>query len=254
MLLYPNAKINLGLNVINRRSDGFHDIETLFVPYPLLSDLLEVVYASEPKIFLYGIEYDGAPEDNLCWKAYKLMQQEYGIEPVEIHLLKKIPVGAGLGGGSADAAFTLKAIDYLFNLGLRDEVLASHAAKLGSDCPFFIYNRPMFASGRGEILTDFDIDLSEYRIEVATPPVFVSTREAYSGIKPHRPAEPLSDVLRLPVSEWKGALVNDFEATVFAAHPSLADVKEDFYNRGAVYVSMSGSGSSVFGIFKTATP
>ena len=250
MLLFPNAKINIGLDIVARRSDGYHDIETLFVPVPELADVLEIVFAEEAKMVQYGLEYDGEPEDNLCFRAFRLLQKEKGIGNVEIHLYKKIPVGAGFGGGSADCAFTLLALDSLFNLGLSKEELADYAATLGSDCPFFIYNRPMIASGRGEILKPCKIDLSGYRIELATPDIHVSTREAYSKVVPAQPETPLAARLARPIGQWRGSVKNDFEPSVFAAHPSLVAIKEDFYSRGAVYASLSGSGAALYGIFK----
>ena len=251
-ICYPNAKLNLGLNILSKRSDGYHELESLFIPYYGIKDVLEVVRPakdSDAGMYLYGIRYDGAPEDNLCWKAYELLAEKYDIPPLAIHLYKQIPVGAGLGGGSADAAFTLKTIPRMCGLGLSEEVLAAYSAKLGSDCPFFIFNRPMIARGRGEILTPYDIDLSAWRIELATPPVSVSTREAYAGISPHEPEVPLQDALQMDIAEWHTALKNDFEPSVFAAHPEIAAIKKEFYQQGAVYASMSGSGSSVFALF-----
>lgn len=250
MLYFPNAKINLGLNVIAKRSDGFHDIETLFVPVRHLCDVLEVLYSDELQMHLYGTPFDGDPMDNLCVKAWRLLSEKHGIPPVRINLHKNIPVGAGLGGGSSDAAFTLLALNTLFKIGLSPEELASYAARLGSDCPFFIFNRPMFARGRGEILTPFDFSLDGYRIEVVPQPVFVSTAEAYGGIKPAKPEISIEEVLAKPIDEWKDLLVNDFETTIFAKHPQLALAKQDLYDRGAVYAAMSGSGSSMFGLFK----
>ena len=251
MLLFPTPQINLGLNVISKRADGFHDIETLFVPVTQYMDILEVVFAEKPAMVQYGMDYQTNPQDNLCYKAYLLMADKYKISPIAIHLYKNIPVGAGLGGGSADAAFTLAAINILFNLNLNNETLAKLAAQLGSDCPFFIYNKPMLARGKGEILSPYDdIDLSNYEIRIATPDVSVSTKEAYSGITPHKPKIPLEEVLKTPVDNWKENLVNDFETTVFAKYPEIARLKEDFYRQGALYASMSGSGSSVYGIFR----
>lgn len=250
MLCFPNAKINLGLNILNKRPDGFHNIETLFVPVYQYRDILEIVHSNKPAMVQYGLSYEGEPTDNLCYKAYLLMEKEFHISPVEIHLYKQIPVGAGLGGGSADAAFTLKALNTLFNLKLSDETLSQLAVELGSDCPFFIYNRPMLASGRGEILSKFEhIDLSNYEIHIISPQIHVSTKEAYSGIIPHKPKESLIDVLSQPIENWKNLLINDFEESVFAKHPELALLKDDLYKQGAIYASMSGSGSSLYGIF-----
>ena len=249
MLFHPNAKVNLGLNVLSRRADGYHDIETLFVPVPDLCDILEVNYASGFKVEIYNASF----EDTLCTKAWGLMHEVYGVPPVEIGLYKNIPAGAGLGGGSSDAAFTLKALDLLFNLGLSPEKLAALAAELGSDCPFFIYDRPMFARGRGEILTPFSLTAAVpggYRIKVVAQDVFVSTKEAYAGVTPRIPQMSLEEVLKRPMEEWKDLLVNDFEKSVFASHPSLASAKQRLYDEGAVYASMSGSGSAMYGIFK----
>lgn len=182
MIVCPNAKINLGLEVVRKRDDGFHDIETLFVPAPSLSDVLEVVKADEPALFSYGIPCNVEPEKNLCFKAFLLMQERYGIGNVNIFLYKNIPMGAGLGGGSSDAAFTLMALSEVFELGLEKRELAAMAAELGSDCPFFIYNEPMFASGRGEILEPYPLDLTGYHIEIITPEIHISTPEAYRGV------------------------------------------------------------------------
>lgn len=250
MLFHPNAKINLGLNVIARRPDGYHDIETVFVPVPDLCDILEVNYSDRFEVKIYNADF----EDTLCTKAWQLMRDEYKVPPVSIGLYKNIPAGAGLGGGSADAAFTLRALDLLFNLGLSQERLAALAAELGSDCPFFIYNQPMFARGRGEILTHHSLTkavLDGHRIKVAPQDVFVSTREAYAGVTPRRPSILLEDVLKRPMAEWKDILVNDFEESVFKKHPSLAEAKRRLYEEGAIYAAMSGSGSALFGIFRS---
>ncbi len=246
MLLYPNAKINLGLNVIRKRSDGYHDIETLFYPVPDLCDILEIVHAGEFGMHVYGARIEG---ENLCEKAWRIMHDRFGIPPVEIHLYKNIPMGAGLGGGSADAAFTIAGLDALFGLRIPKEELAALAAQLGSDCAFFIFNRPMMARGRGEMLTPVDFSLEGRDLRIYPQPVFVSTREAYSGITPHEPLHHLQDIVKLPVSEWKGLLVNDFEETVFARHPSLAEAKEALYEGGALYAAMTGSGSALYAIY-----
>ena len=265
MILYPNCKLNLGLHVLRRRADGYHDLETLFVPCEAYHDTLEIVpLGADGTQFTPGanqVRFAGSPEvtwtDDLTVRAWRLLNEEFGIPPVEIRLEKRTPVGAGLGGGSADAAFTLRALREFFALPLDDAALAARAARLGSDCAFFIYNRPMFGSGRGEILEPFDLDLSGYRIEVVVPAgVSVRTADAYRGIVPRnrRPApssvaSDLKAVLRRPVTDWKDLLVNDFEETVFAAHPVLAALKQELYDRGAVYAAMSGSGSALFGLF-----
>lgn len=250
MVVFPNAKINLGLNVLRRRGDGYHDISTVFVPYKGLSDVLEVVFADEPGMFEYGLLTGCEPEKNLCFKAWRLMAEKYGVPPVQIHLYKNIPSGSGLGGGSSDAAFTLRLLNDLCGLELNDETLAAEAATLGSDCAFFIYNRPMLASGRGEILRDCALCLDGYRIEVVVPPVHVSTAEAYRGVTPAIPAVSIEEIVARPVEQWRGGLVNDFERHILPAHPEIAAAKQAFYDRGALYASMSGSGSSVFGIFQ----
>ena len=261
MILYPNAKINIGLNVLEKREDGFHNLETLF--YPILDgplDILEIVEAPELSMHQYGIEYPGDPMDNLCIKAYNAIKADYNIPPVAIHLYKKIPVGAGLGGGSSDAAFTLKGLNEMFSLGISDLRLAEYAATLGSDCAFFIYNKPMLGTGRGEILEPVKIyPLENYEIKLVFPPYFVSTGAAYGGIVPRDKrvangekfdSRQLVQMLSEPVEEWKKCVVNDFETTVFAKIPELAPYKEQLYAQGAVYASMSGSGSSFFGIFR----
>ncbi len=245
MLLYPNAKINLGLNVVRKRSDGYHDIETLFYPVPSICDILELTHADTFRMRVYGATVEG---ENLCEKAWKLLHDSYDIPPVEIGLYKKIPMGAGLGGGSADAAFTLSGLNELFSLGLSLETLSGLAARLGSDCAFFIYNRPMLASGRGEILTPLDFSLGDHPLRIFPQDVFVSTKEAYGGITPREPALPIQAIVQRPIREWRGLLVNDFEETVFAKHPSLAAARDALYAGGALYAAMSGSGSALFAI------
>ena len=259
MILYPNAKINLGLSVLQKREDGFHNLETLFYPVNV-HDVLEIVEGKELRMCQYGIEYPGDPMDNLCIKAYRALAADFDIPPVEIHLFKKVPVGAGLGGGSSDAAFTLRALNEMFSLELSDEKLAAYAATLGSDCPFFVYNRPMLGTGRGEILEPVEVPALEgYEIKLVYPPYFVSTAAAYGGIIPRSrwpemgweaDTRSVMDILSQPVETWKNSLVNDFEKTVFAKIPELAAYKEELYAQGAVYASMSGSGSAFFGIFR----
>ena len=256
MIAHPNVKINLGLHILKRRPDGFHELETLFVPYSGISDTLEIVPSEELSIDIIkegGVDWD--PKKDLTVRAYELLRSDFGIPPVKIRLEKTSPVGAGLGGGSSDAAFALRMLSELFSLGLDDARLASYAARLGSDCPFFIYNRPMLGRGRGEILTPFDIEplLKDYRIEVVVPEgISVSTSEAYCGISPREraPRESLEEILRSGVKEWPERLVNDFEATVFAKYPALAGIKAGLYEKGAAYASLSGSGSALFALFK----
>lgn len=302
MITNPNVKINLGLNVLRKREDGFHELDTLFVPYFGISDTLEIVVGDDysrtsaalfakygpdqlapsqasvkpegvfgverpendaPKL-VQGVSDDGKlmitiareegvdwdPLKDLCAKAYMILSRDFELPPVKIFLEKTSPVGAGLGGGSSDAAFALKMLNELCSLDLTQDQLAAYAAELGSDCAFFIYNCPMRGQGRGEILTPYDIDLSSYTIQVVTPAgISVSTKDAYGGIRPHLPELPLTEVLAKPIGEWDGALVNDFEETVFAKYPELAAIKRSLYDSGAVYASMSGSGSALFGIY-----
>ena len=322
MITNPNVKINLGLNVLRKREDGFHDLETLFVPYFGISDRLEIIVGDDysrtsaelfakydspvaprqgsvkpegvfgvetpecdaPKL-VQGISEDGKlmitiaraegvdwdPLKDLTAKAYFILAEEFNLPPVKIFLEKTSPVGAGLGGGSADAAFALKMLNELCGLELSEEALAGYAARLGSDCAFFIYNRPMIGEGRGEVLTEPEGEITKvlsamslgcvdgsslvedeprYEIQVITPAgIAVATKDAYGGIRPHLPEVPLRDALAKPVEQWDGVLVNDFEETVFAKFPELAAIKRSLYDCGAVYASMSGSGSALFAIY-----
>lgn len=294
MTVYPNVKLNLGLRVLGKRPDGYHELQTAFVPCYAFSDCLEIVPAASFEVDVFGPEYTGwDPSEDLSARAWRMLRADFGIPPVRISLEKRSPVGAGLGGGSADGAFTLVALNEMFSLGLSKEALADYAAGLGSDCAFFVYNFPMFGSGRGEVLEPLRLPLDGYRFEVAVPEgVHVSTREAYEGLKLAAPApseglpcqkgakmtdppgekgggsdengqnrqgspseSPASTDLRsilteTPIERWKDVVVNDFEASVFKKYPAIAELKEDFYRRGAVYAAMSGSGSAVFGIFK----
>ncbi len=279
MITNPNVKINLGLNVLRKREDGFHDLETLFVPYMGISDTLEIVVGDDysrtsaaifgkyaPDMIAQGISEDGklmitiARKEGVDWdplkdltaKAYSILAEDFDMPAVKIFLEKTSPVGAGLGGGSSDAAFALKMLNELCGLKLSDGQLASYAARLGSDCAFFIYNRPMIGEGRGEILNSYDLpSMEDYDLQVLTPEgVAVSTKDAYGGIRPHLPEVPLRDALKLPVEKWDGVLVNDFEETVFAKYPELAAIKRSLYDSGAVYASMSGSGSALFALYR----
>ena len=252
MITYPNCKINLGLHVVGKRADGYHDLETLFLPVHSLRDELEI---TEGALAMQqdGIVLDNAPEDNLCMRAWRLLHDEFGIPEVSIRLKKGIPFGAGLGGGSSDAAFTLKMLNEMFSLGLIDSQLEQRAARLGADCAFFIQNRPAYATGIGDRLSPIDLDLSAYHIIIERPEgEHVSTREAYGGL--HRdlfgqPRPDLREAVKQPIEEWRGLIGNDFEASVFPAHPAIAALKENMYARGALYASMTGSGAAVFGIF-----
>ena len=253
MKSHPNCKINLGLHVVGKRPDGYHDLETIFLPVHDLCDELEITPAdgSATVVRQEGIVLDNAPDDNLCMKAYRLLLEEFGIPPVEILLRKNIPFGAGLGGGSSDAAFTLKMLNDMFSLGLSVGDLKQRAARLGADCAFFIQNRPAYATGIGDQLEPLDIDLSSYRIVIEIPPnEHVSTREAYAGLHLQGGNRPdLRQAVRQPIEQWRDIIINDFEASVFPAHPAIAALKEEMYRRGAHYVSMTGSGAAVFGLF-----
>lgn len=250
MIVFPNAKINLGLNIVSKREDGYHNIESCFYPIPWY-DSLEVIEAASFSFHSYGLAIPGDPSSNLCIKAYELINANYNVPPVEIHLLKNIPMGAGLGGGSADGAFTLKALNELFELGLSDNQLETYALQLGSDCPFFIKNQPVIAKGRGEKLTPIKLNLSGHHLAIQNPGIHISTKEAYAGITPQSLKENISDLIQSPIHQWKDSLINDFETSIFPNHPSLAQLKQDMYDAGAIYASMTGSGSTVFGLFKS---
>ncbi|MDR1675247.1 MAG: 4-(cytidine 5'-diphospho)-2-C-methyl-D-erythritol kinase [Tannerella sp.] len=250
MLCFPNAKINIGLHVLRRRDDGYHEIETVFYPVPL-RDALEAVPAKTFAFHASGRPLNVATEDNLVWKALKLMEQRYAIPPLAIYLRKCIPDGAGLGGGSADAAFMLKLLNDCAALHLSDTELERPAALLGADCPFFIRNRPLLASGTGNVFESVDLSLKGYTLGIVKPDVSVSTGEAYLQVKPSIPPVSLKDIVSQPVSKWKHTLTNDFESSVCRHRPVIGQIKEQLYARGAVYAAMSGSGSSVYGLFET---
>lgn len=260
MLCFPNTKINLGLYVTNKRNDGYHDLETVFYPisaatvkdpYLPLRDVLEVVPAAEANMQLSGLAVAGNAQDNLVWKAYELMAGEFAgrIPAFHIFLHKVIPMGAGLGGGSADGSFMLRLINDVCGLGLGNEALAAFALRLGSDCPFFIYNTPVFATGRGEVMSPVAIDLSAYSLQLVCPKVHISTAAAFATLVPRPAPFDLRDLPQLAVAEWKDKVSNDFELTVFAQHPLLVHIKQQLYAQGAIYASMSGTGSTVYAIF-----
>lgn len=257
MLVFPNAKINLGLNITGKRPDGYHDLETIFYPVPI-EDALEInmLNGSGKKLCLHqaGLEIAGKAENNLVVKVYELLDARFSLPPIDIHLFKQIPSGAGLGGGSADAAFMLKALNEKFHLGLSTEELEGYATGLGADCAFFIRNRPTYAEGIGNVFSPIPLSLKGYQIELVKPDIFVSTREAFTRIRPHRPDMSLKETALLPVEEWKGRMVNDFEESIFPQFPAIGEIKEEMYKQGALYASMSGSGSSVYGIFKEDAP
>lgn len=249
MIVFPNCKINLGLHVVSKRPDGFHELETVFYPLPL-TDALEILSPGKLAFTASGIEVPGDSADNLCLKAWRMLKQDYPELPeVNIHLHKHIPIGAGLGGGSADAAFTLQLLNSRFQLELTNKQLLDYAARLGSDCPFFIENKPCYATGRGEIMTPIDLDLSGYTFVLVYPAVHINTGWAFSRITPKAPVLSLKESILQPVESWKETISNDFEAPVLEAHPALAAIKEKLYAEGAIYASMSGSGSAFVGIF-----
>jgi len=252
MILFPNAKINLGLHIVGRRADGFHELETVMIPVRGLCDALEIIPGEGDSCAFTasGIPIDGPAENNLCVRAWQLMHARCGTHGVRMHLHKAIPFGAGLGGGSADGVFALRALDELFGLALDDPALEALAARLGSDTPFFVRNRPALARGRGEVLEPAAIDLAGYHLLVVVPPIAVSTAEAYRGVTPRMPDRPLAAILAEPVECWKDTLCNDFEPSIFARHPELARVKASLYAAGAVYASLSGSGAALYGIFE----
>ena len=254
MIVFPNAKINLGLQILEKRDDGFHNIETVFYPIGL-SDILEIILAKD-NIFSFtstGLSIPGDIQNNLCLKAFHLLSSVFHLPPVSIHLHKVIPMGAGLGGGSSDGAFAIKLLNDLFYLGLSDNQMLDYARNLGSDCAFFILNKPVFAFEKGDQFESLDLDLTGYSIEVVTPDFHVRTAEAYSLIdlqaESLRHDSTLKEMIRKPIIEWNKILINDFEKPVFKKHPELERIKQDLFNRGATYVSMTGSGSSIFGIF-----
>ncbi len=260
MLLFPNCKINLGLNIIRKRKDGYHDIETIFYPVELKDALEGIKSGVDPHYSEIdagvtfessGLVVSGDVNDNLCVKAYHLLKKDFpDLAAVQLHLHKAIPMGAGLGGGSADGAFTLLLLDQLFHLHLSQEQLLQYALQLGSDCPFFILNKPSYATGRGEFLTEITLDLSPYQFVIINPNIHISTAFAFSQIKPGQPHTSVKEIIQLPVEQWKESLMNDFEKTVTGSYPVIADIKQELYHKGAVYASMTGSGSSVFGLFK----
>lgn len=258
MITFPNAKINIGLNIIEKRPDNFHNIESVFYPIQL-RDALEVIENKEKGatgvVFTSsGIEIPGKPEDNLCSKAYNLIRNDYVLPPVKIHLHKHIPIGAGLGGGSADAAFFIKLVNEQFELGISWGEMHHYARQLGSDCSFFIANKPVFAEEKGDTYESINLTLGKYFIALVYPNIHVNTATAYSLVTPTKPARSLEeDILSLPIEEWKNHIHNDFEKSVFTAHPQLKIIKEKLYAEGAVYAAMSGSGSTVYGLFNKTT-
>jgi 4-diphosphocytidyl-2-C-methyl-D-erythritol kinase len=249
MVIFPNAKINIGLNVTERRADGYHNLETVFYPIKI-NDVLEIISADELSFQSSGLDIPGNSDDNLCIKAYHLIKKKYNLPPIKIHLHKNIPIGAGLGGGSADAGFFIRLIDETFNLKMGVENMQDYARILGADCAFFIENKPVFAFEKGDEFEPVKLDLSPYYIVLVMPPVQVSTTEAYRGVKPAAVKTSLIELVTMPVTSWKKYIKNDFEESIFRNHVEIRGVKAALYEAGALFASMSGSGASVFGIFE----
>lgn len=253
MIVFPNCKINLGLHIIGKRTDGFHNLETIFYPL-LLRDAIEILpNPSSPEDVVFscsGIEVQGLASDNICIKAFRLLKEHFTQLPnIKIHLLKNIPTGAGLGGGSADGAFVLSTLNEMFKLQLNEQQLIDFSLQLGSDCPFFIVNKPCYAASRGEVIETIPLDLSAYKIVIINTGIHVNTGWAFSQITPKANAVNLKEAIAKPIKEWSSLIINDFEEPVFKAHPLLQDIKNELYKKGSVYASMSGSGSTIFGVF-----
>ena len=255
MIVYPNAKINIGLNVVEKRPDGYHNLETVFYPIGL-QDILEIKVLDEGNVpecgynlKITGTILDGSPEDNLVVRAFKMLKHDFNLPPVSIGLYKHIPTGAGLGGGSSDAAFTIKTLNKRFDLRLTDEQMEDYCTRLGADCPFFIKDTPVFATGIGNEFHPVSFSLKGKHLVLVKPDIFVSTKDAYAKVNVRRPDTPLPELLAQPLETWKDTVINDFERSVFSKYPEIAAIKDSMYDIGAVYASMSGSGSSVFGIF-----
>lgn len=251
MLSFPNAKINLGLNIIEKRPDGYHNIESVFYPVPW-TDILEIVKSDSFEFQATGLEIPGNSDNNLIVKAFELLKNKGHLQTqeIKIHLHKIIPMGAGLGGGSADCAFMLKMLNDEFDLKISNTILEQYASELGSDCAFFIENKPVFCFGRGNEFQKINLDLSHYYLYIINPDIHISTAEAYSGVLPSKPSESILDIIEKPIAYWKENLKNDFEYNLLTKYPAINQVKESLYNQGALYASMTGSGSTVYGIFE----
>ena len=251
-LVKTGCKINLGLNVVERRPDGYHNLQTIFYPVPLYDELTIRESEGEDVLMLGGNPLEGDVQDNLVLRAVRLLRQEgFSVPPLNIDLKKVIPSGAGLGGGSSDAACMVTTLARLYNLPLSEEQMKSLVGKLGADCPFFINPRPLYAEGIGDVFTPISLILNGWYLLLVKPEVHVSTREAYAGVHPHMPAYSLLETIKLPVGQWVGRMVNDFEESIFSNHPLLAEIKQELYHQGAAYASMSGSGSTIFGLFRS---
>ena len=252
MICFPNAKINLGLNIVSKREDGYHNIETIFYPIAL-KDALEVIPSKDRKayrLFQTGLDIHSKPEDNLVVKALNLLAKEKHLPNIDIHLLKTIPYGAGLGGGSSNGAFMLNLLNQTFALGYNEEELHQFALKLGADCPFFLKNNPAFATGIGDEIEELNLSLEDYFIVLVKPDIFISTQEAYNQIVPKQPEISLKEIVNMPIEQWHMHLHNDFETPIFKNHPEIEKIKQALYAKGAIYASMTGSGPSIYGFFK----
>ncbi|MEI6628349.1 MAG: 4-(cytidine 5'-diphospho)-2-C-methyl-D-erythritol kinase [Alphaproteobacteria bacterium] len=254
MVVFPNCKINLGLNILRKREDSYHDLETVFYPIPL-NDALEVIRAQSTvnsnQFTTSGLQIDGNTDNNLCLKAYHLLKQDFLFLPsIQMHLHKVIPMGAGLGGGSADGAFALKLLNDAFHLNLSIQQLIDYALQLGSDCPFFIINKPCFATGRGELMEETALNLSAYQFVIINPKIHIGTGWAFGNIIPKIPEQSIKNIIQQPINTWKDVLANDFELPAIQHYPEIGEIKAELYNQGAIYSSMTGSGSTVYGIFE----
>lgn len=250
MICFPNAKINIGLNIISCRNDGYHNLETIFYPIKI-NDAIELIETPEMSFETSGIEIPGHANENLCLKAYNLIRCDFDLPNISIHLHKKIPIGAGLGGGSANAAFFIKLINDKFNLGLTFDLMQGYCRLLGADCAFFIENKPLFAYDKGDVFKPIDLDLTNFNLVLVMPPVHVSTSEAYRGVLPKQPLQSLQDLIKLPINQWQEKVLNDFEPNIFSAYPQIGSLKAELIASGAIFSLMSGSGASVFGIFNS---
>jgi 4-diphosphocytidyl-2-C-methyl-D-erythritol kinase len=248
MVVFPHCKINLGLQVLSKRPDGYHTIETCFYPVPW-TDILEIIPSETFSFSVSGDSIPGKESDNLCVRAYDLLKTDFSLPPVQMHLHKIVPTGAGLGGGSSNAAFTLRLLNEKFQLNISHRALIRYASKLGSDCAFFVQDKAMLGEGRGEVLHESQLNLKNYYILIIKPDLHIATAGAYAGIVPVPGRKPVREIIQLPVSDWKNNLVNDFEESVFKKYPHIAMIKSELYRQGAVYASMSGSGAAVFGLF-----
>ncbi len=249
MLFFTNAKINIGLNIVSKRTDGFHNLETIFYPVQIKDAVEFVETTDKTTVETSGININVAQEENICYKAYDLMARHYDLPNLKIHLHKSVPIGAGLGGGSANAAGMITALNTHYNLGISVQEMEELSAQIGSDCPFFIQNKAVFATGRGEIFEKISLDLSQYYIYIIKPNIFVSTKDAFAGIKPKKVENSVKHLINKPIEQWRNYIFNDFENEIFKKYPKLLEIKQNMYSQGAIYAAMSGSGSAIYGIF-----